>query len=82
MIYKESDYPKLKGVEYDIEKRWENDIPHDPKSIALMRRLMDIDYIFNSDALCWKAGGDGDNGESLMYALDIIFEEDYIINKK
>jgi hypothetical protein len=82
MIFKEKDYPKIKDVEYDIEKRWREGIDHHPKSFALMSRLMDIDYVFNNDSLCWKRGGDGDNGESLMYALDIIFDEDDKIRRR
>jgi hypothetical protein len=27
------------------------------------------------DYFGWKCGGDGDNGETLMYELDILFEE-------
>jgi len=26
------------------------------------------------DHFCWKSGGDGDNGEQLMYQLDVLFE--------
>ena len=40
-----------------------------------MNRLMEIDYKYNDDFFCWKIGGDGDNGELLMYELDIYFEE-------
>ncbi len=68
-------YDKKPGVEYDINKRWENGVPHHPKSIALMKRISDTDWIWNDDHFCWKTGGDGDNGESLMYLLDIIFDE-------
>lgn len=65
-----------KKVEYDINKRWEEGIDHHPKSEALMERLMEIDFKYCDDYFCWKKGGDGDNGETLMYELDIIFEED------
>ena len=75
MILHEKDYPKVDGVEYDINKRWEEGIDHHPKSYELMGKIMDVDYIFCSDFFCWKNGGDGDNGEFLMYELDIIFEE-------
>ena len=69
-------YKKTPGVEYDLTKRWESGTNHHPKSEALMKRLMDVDEIFNSDSLGWKIGGDGDNGEELMYCLDVIFDED------
>jgi hypothetical protein len=61
------------GVEYD--KRWENGIPHHPKSIALMKRLNELDWELYNGALDLKTGGDGDIGESIMYLMDIYFEE-------
>lgn len=67
---------KKKRIEYNIDKRWEQGIPHHPESITLFKRISDIDWKHGGDSLGWKSGGDGDNGESLMYALDIIFEED------
>lgn len=76
MILKEKDYPKIPGVEYDIGKRWEQGIDHHPKSQALMAKIADVDFIFNDDHFCWKIGGDGDNGEALMFLLDVIFDED------
>lgn len=69
-------YEKIEGVEYNITKRWENGIEHHPKSIELFKRLEDVDFHLCDDHFCWKSGGDGDNGEALMYELDIIFEED------
>ncbi len=62
-------------VEYNIEKRWEEGVDHHPESIELYKRIAHLDFKHNSDSFCWKSGGDGDNGESLMYLLDIIFEE-------
>ena len=63
------------GVEYDINKRWETGIPHHPESKRLFKRLQAIDWQHCNDYFCWKWGGDGDNGETLMYELDILFEE-------
>ena len=63
-------------VEYDINKRWEEGEDHHPDSKALFKRIADIDFKHCSDSFCWKSGGDGDNGEALMYILDIIFDED------
>lgn len=60
--------------EADINKRWENGTPHHPKSVELFNSLADIDFKHCSDSFCWKSGGDGDNGETLMYAMDIHFE--------
>ena len=72
----ESQYDKVDGVEYDIGKRWNDGIDHHPRSIALFERLMEIDFNLCDDYFCWNKGGDGDNGETLMYELDILFDED------
>lgn len=61
-------------VERDINKRWEQGIDHHPKSEELMKALMKIDIELCNDYFCWKKGGDGDNGETLMYEMDIYFE--------
>lgn len=61
-------------VETDITKRWEQGIDHHPKSVALFKALADIDSKYGGDYFCWKSGGDGDNGEHLMYEMDIYFE--------
>lgn len=55
-----------------VEGRWEKDIPHDDRSIRLYESIAKIDYD-NGDTFDFKAGGDGDNGEQLMYILDIHF---------
>lgn len=62
-------------VETNIQKRWEKGIAHHPKSIALFNALSQIDWKYGNDYFCWKSGGDGDNGEHLMYEMDIYFEE-------
>jgi len=62
-------------VETDINKRWEQGLDHHPKSIQMMKAIMDIDSQFCNDYFCWKCGGDGDNGETLMYEMDIYFEQ-------
>ena len=61
-------------VETDITKRWEEGISHHPKSIELFELLEAVDYHLCDDCFYWKSGGDGDNGETFMYELDIIFE--------
>lgn len=63
-------------VEMDITKRWEQGIPHHPKSQALAKRIGDLDFKVGGDFLGLNFGGDGDNGEHLMYLLDIIFEQE------
>lgn len=72
----QNEYEKVPGVEYNIGKRWEEGIEHHPKSYELYKRIAEVDYVWCNDSFCWKSGGDGDNGEALMYLLDIIFDED------
>jgi hypothetical protein len=57
----------------EVTRRWEQGIPHDPRSIEIAEALGDIDYADGGDYFCFKFGGDGDNGEHLMYLLDIYF---------
>jgi hypothetical protein len=63
------------AVETDMNKRWEKGIPHHPKSEQLYRFIAEVNHTLMSDSLCLKSGGDGDNGEELMYALDAYFEQ-------
>ena len=62
------------GIETDVNKRWEDGIDHHPKSHEVFELVKDGDWLFNDDRFCWKQGGDGDNGEDVMYSLDIMFE--------
>jgi len=62
------------GIETDIGKRWEDGVDHHPKAEELARIIGDLDYLFADDSFCFKFGGDGDNGETLTYLLDIFFE--------
>ena len=64
----------LEGVETDISKRWEEGQEHHPESVKLMTALAAIDFAFGDDYFCWKTGGDGDNGEAMMYLMDIYFD--------
>jgi hypothetical protein len=57
----------------EVARRWEEGVPHNPRSEALARAIADID-LENGDYFCFKFGGDGDNGEELLYLLDIYFE--------
>lgn len=56
-----------------INDRWEQGIPHDPRSEALYKAIAQIDYKECGDSFGFKSGGDGDNGETLMYILDQYF---------
>lgn len=62
------------GVNTDIGDRWEKGIEHHPKSQEVADALDTIDWTFGNDFFGWKFGGDGDNGEFLLYELDIYFE--------
>ena len=66
-------------------ERWESGKDHHNKSKILYDSISAMDLVFSDDYFCWKSGGDGDNGEELMYELDMIFElEDlgYTISSK
>jgi len=58
-----------------IDERWEKGIPHDKRSEKIYRAIANLDFE-NGDSFCFKAGGDGDNGEQLMYLLDVYFEQE------
>jgi hypothetical protein len=63
-----------KKKELTINERWEQGVAHDPRSVTLYKGIADIDFKDGGDYFCFKSGGDGDNGEHLMYLLDIYFE--------
>jgi hypothetical protein len=56
--------------------RWTQGIPHDVRSLKIAKGIAEIDYNECSDSFCWKFGGDGDNGETLLYLLDVYFERE------
>lgn len=58
-------------IEKDIGKRWELGIPHHPKSLEVSKIIRKAD-----EEGYWRFGGDGDNGEEILYYLDIYFEEE------
>ena len=58
-------------VEVDIGKRWESGMDHHPYSYQVRKLIRELDKEGN-----WKFGGDGDNGEEILYYLDIFFEID------
>jgi len=59
-----------------VEQRWEEGISHDSRSEELYHELARIDRTEGNDFFWFTCGGDGDNGEHLMYLLDIFFEEE------
>ena len=68
------DYEKAKKLKLIRKDRWEEAIPHHKMSERLIRFLAEHDFNDFKDHFCWKFGGDGDNGEILMYQMDVFFE--------
>ncbi len=64
-----------------IDKRWEEGIEHDPRSIEVYEFISEYDFEHCGDSFCFKSGGDGDNGETLMYLLDEYFACKDLIEK-
>lgn len=70
------DYEKAKELGITGIDRRGIDIDHHPMSLRIMRFLEQHDFNDWNDSFCWKwkRGGDGDNGETLMYQMDAFFE--------
>lgn len=68
------DYKKAKRLGLTDKDRWSEGIGHHPRSVALVNFLKEHDFCDYGDYFCWKTGGDGDNGETLMYQMDAFFE--------
>lgn len=58
----------------NLAERWEKGIPHKPEVGKLVHLISKMDWDMNSGALDIKMGGDGDNGEDLMYILDELID--------
>lgn len=72
--YEKTDYEKAFDLGLPQISRWEEGVPHHHMSIRLMKFLQESDYKDYEDHFGWKVGGDGDNGETLMYQMDVFFE--------
>jgi hypothetical protein len=70
----ESDYARAAGLGLTKIDRWGKGIKHHPISKRLMKFLEMHDLHDYEDYFFWKTGGDGDNGETLMYEMDAFFE--------
>jgi hypothetical protein len=68
------EYEKAKELGLTNLERWEEGVDHHPKSKELMSFIAEHDFNDYNDYFCWKVGGDGDNGETLMYMMDAYFE--------
>jgi hypothetical protein len=62
------------SAETDINKRWEQGVEHHPESIKIYEAIALLDSKYGNDSFSFSSGGDGDNGEHLMYLLDIHYE--------
>jgi len=69
-------------TDYEIAKekgltkidRYSECVEHHPMSKRLMEFLAEHDLKDYDDYFDWSVGGDGDNGETLMYQMDAFFE--------
>ena len=68
------DYAKASRLGLTQLKRWEKGVPHHEMSKRLMAFLKRHDCDDYDRHFDWRTGGDGDNGESLMYQMDAFFE--------
>lgn len=73
-IIDNDDYREAKKLGLTDLDRWEDDVDHHPMSERIVRFMADHDFQDYNDSMCIKMGGDGDNGEHLMYLMDAYFE--------
>lgn len=69
-----SDYGNATKLGCTDKDRWNQGIGHHKNSLRLMEFLQKHDSKDYSDYFDWSTGGDGDNGETLMFQLDAFFE--------
>ena len=68
------DYSKAKELGLTDIDRWGEGVSHHPMSKRLVAFIAEHDFHDYGDYFCWKYGGDGDNGETLMFEMDAFFE--------
>jgi hypothetical protein len=56
-----------------LKERLKDSDEHDSRSITLYEFISQLDFNEAGDAFGFVSGGDGDNGEHLMYLLDCWF---------
>lgn len=69
-----ADYWRARALGLTTKGRWAEGMPHHPMSERLMQFLAEHDFRDCADSFGWKVGGDGDNGEALMFEMDAFFE--------
>ena len=57
-----------------LTQRMQEGEEHDPRTLKLYEFISELDFNEGGDSFCFKSGGDGDNGELLMYLIDCFFE--------
>lgn len=75
-----SDYTEAKSFGLTNKDRWGEGVNHHPMSIRLMKFLQEHDWEDYDGYFDWRIGGDGDNGETLMYQMDAFFEHQDIVS--
>lgn len=56
-----------------LAERMDRGMDHDPRSVDLFKFIETLDFEQCSDSFGFKSGGDGDNGETLMFLMDCYF---------
>ena len=57
-----------------LKERLKDCDEHDPRTIKMYEFISQLDFNEANDAFGFVSGGDGDNGEHLMYLMDCYFE--------
>lgn len=73
-VQAEADYAAARAMGLVGTDRWNDGADHHPKSERLMRFMQLHDDRDFGNHFDWQIGGDGDNGESVMYQMDAFFE--------
>lgn len=73
-VNQSGDYRRAVDLGLTEIDRWGEGVEHHPMSERLMTFMKDHDFIDYDDYFCWKTGGDGDNGENIMFEMDAFFE--------
>lgn len=57
-----------------LKQRLDEGMEHDPRTIKMYEFISQLDFNEANDAFGFSSGGDGDNGEHLMYLMDCYYE--------
>lgn len=57
-----------------VNDRWEKGIDHDPRSTEILNFMDKLDWEECDGSADLQFGGDGDNGEHLLFLMDVYFE--------